>query len=236
MADNMDKSFKLTPLYEDNDLIIFPKPAGLLSVPDGYNHTLPHIKSVVEPEYSKIWMVHFLDKDASGIILLARNPQTHQYLNECFRLRKIDLTYHALVSPIPTWREMDIQLPLQTNADRRHRTRVNKTDGKEAYTFCQVEKWFQLGVLMKIQIHTRIGHQIRAHLRAHDLAILGDELYSGSLPEQPIVVPRMMLHAREIGFSHPSTGEWISCTAPYPDDFREAYDLLKSTKDQDVMI
>jgi len=236
VAGNMDHSYQFTILYEDNDLFLLNKPTGLLSVPDGYDHTLPHIKSVLEPEYGKIWMVHRLDKDTSGVILIARNPQTHQQLNESFRLRKIDKTYHALVSPVPTWRELDIQLPLQTNADRRHRTRVNMTNGKEAHSYCQVEKWFQLGVLMKIQIHTGIGHQIRAHLRTYNLAILGDDLYSPGLPQPPIAVPRIMLHAREIAFSHPASGKWISCTAPYPDDFRAAYHQLKSTTEQDVMI
>ena len=131
---------------------------------------------------------------------------------------------------------MDIQLPLQKNADRQHRTRVNNLDGKPDHSFCRVIKRFKLGVLIEIHIHTGISHQIRAHLRAFDLALLGDKLYNAGLPPQPFPVSRTMLHARQLGFAHPTTDEWITCTAPYPEDFRTAYSKLRTTTVQDAWI
>jgi RluA family pseudouridine synthase len=223
-------------LYEDKDIILINKPAGLLSIPDGYDPNLPYVKDVLEPDFGDLWIVHRLDKDTSGVMLIARNVETHRTLNEEFRNRKIEKIYHGLVTPPPTWREMDIQHPLLTNADRQHRTRVNSTDGKPAHTFCQVNKWYPLGVLMEIHIHTGISHQIRAHLREYDLALLGDKLYNAGLQPQPTIVSRTMLHARQIGFSHPSTGEWMSCTAPYPEDFRAAYAWLRTTRALDATI
>jgi RluA family pseudouridine synthase len=225
-----------TILYEDGDIILLNKPSGLLSVPDGYDPSLPHIKQVIEPSYGLVWIVHRLDKETSGVMVIARNPESHQMLNEHFRLRKIEKIYHGLVTPVPTWHEIDIQLPLQTNADRKHRTRVNERFGKPAHSTCKVIKWFILGGLMEIQIFTGISHQIRSHLRVYNLAILGEKLYSAGLTAQPFQVPRTMLHARTLSFVHPTSGQWLSITAPYPQDFRDAYTQLRTTKAQDEKI
>jgi RluA family pseudouridine synthase len=223
-------------LYEDRDIILINKPAGLLSIVDGYDPNLPHVREVLEPDFGDLWIVHRLDKETSGLMLIARNAHAHRVVNEAFRMRKIEKIYHGLVSPAPAWREMEIQLPLQMNADRQHRTRVNSMDGKPAHSFCRVLKWYRFGVLMEINIHTGISHQIRAHLRAYDLALLGDVLYRAGLEPQPFTVSRTMLHARQIGFNHPVTDEWISCSAPYPDDFRSAYTQLRSTRALDAAI
>lgn len=223
-------------LYDDADIILINKPTGLLSIADGYDPTLPHIKHVMEPDFGEVWIVHRLDKDTSGAMLIARNAESHRKLNEDFRLKNIEKTYHGLVTPAPTWREMDIQLPLLPDADRKHRTRVNQASGKTAQSFCRVMKWFGAGVLMEIKILTGISHQIRAHLRANDLALFGDTLYSAGLPPQPFPVPRTMLHARTLGFTHPSSEKWLTFTVPYPEDFRAAYSQLRKTTGQDVKI
>jgi tRNA pseudouridine32 synthase / 23S rRNA pseudouridine746 synthase len=223
-------------LYEDEHLIVIDKPSGLLSVADGYDPTLPHIRSVIEPRVGRVWMVHRLDKETSGVMLIARNEDVHRKLNEDFRLKKIEKIYHGLVAPVPTWREKDIQLSLQADADRKHRTRVTEHGGKPAHSVCRVIKWYACGVLMEIQIHSGISHQIRAHLRAFDLALLGDELYNAGLPPQPFTAPRTMLHARTLSFNYPETNEWLSFTAPYPEDFRAAYTQLRMSTAQDTMI
>lgn len=220
-------------IFSDQDLILINKPGGLLSLPDGYDPDLPHIKQLLGPRFGELWIVHRLDKDTSGLMLIARNSQAHRSLNESFRLRQIEKVYHGLVTPTPAWQEMDIQLPLQVDADRQHRTRATNANGKTAHSFCRVIKKYPLGVLMEIKIHTGITHQIRAHLRAFDLALLGDSLYHAGLQPQPFSVSRTMLHARSLAFAHPSSGDWLSFIAPYPDDFRDAYTRLKSTRARD---
>jgi RluA family pseudouridine synthase len=181
-------------------------------------------------------MVHRLDKETSGVMVLARNPDAHRDLNQAFRDRQVSKKYHALVAPKPEWREKNVDLPLRTDADRQHRTRVDHIRGKPVVSKLAVKKLFQDSALLEIEILTGVTHQIRAHLRAFDLAILGDDLYSAGLGPQPATTPRMMLHAREISFTHPATGARHHFTAPYPDDFREAYQLLRSTRDPDAWI
>jgi RluA family pseudouridine synthase len=226
----------LTPPFIDNDLLIVNKFPGVLSVPDGYDATLPHLRSILEPAYGPLWMVHRLDKDTSGLVILARNESAHRSMNQLFRDRQIEKRYHALVTPAPSWQELDIRLPLKVDADRKHRTRVNHTSGKEAQSICYVLKKFTLGALIEIQIMTGITHQIRAHLREHDMQIFGESLYDAGLPPQPLHAPRMMLHARSLTFIHPITGEKLFITASYPEDFRTAYTALQTTRSLDAMI
>lgn len=223
-------------IFTDNDVILVNKPAGLLSIQDGYNPKLPHVRTILEPEFGALWIVHRLDKETSGIMLLARNAEAHRKLNMAFREHQVEKIYHGLVTPPPTWQQKDVNLPLHTNADRNHRTRVDQTGGKTACTTFTIEKWFQFGVLMKISIKTGITHQIRAHLRALHLSLLGDTLYRAGLPEQPIKANRTMLHAREFGFIHPTSRDWMRFTANYSEDFREAYTKLRLTTKTDSMI
>ena len=213
----------------DEDLLVVNKPAGLLSIPDGYNKELPHLRSILESNYGALWIVHRLDKETSGLIVLARNVNAHRNLNESFRLRLVGKKYHGLVTPVPEWREMNILLPLKTDADRKHRTRVNYETGKDAHSICRVLKRFDTGVLMEIQIMTGLTHQIRAHLRSYGLMILGENLYNAGLPDPHFYSPRTMLHARELTFNHPTTGKYVQFIAQYPEDFQDAYTKLRFT-------
>lgn len=220
-------------LFEDNDLLVVNKPPGVLSVPDGYNSELLHLRSILTPRFGDLWMVHRLDKDTSGAILLAKNPQSHRQLNESFRSGMVKKVYHGLVTPPPGWQEITIDFPLTINADRKHRTRVNVENGKAALSLCKVIKRFPLGALLEIEIQTGITHQIRAHLRAIDLMLIGDPLYTAGLPPSPIDASRTMLHARTIAFDHPTTKEAMTFTAPYFEDFRDTYAKLRFTTDLD---
>ncbi len=227
---------KVPILYEDDELLVINKPAGLLTVPDGYDPSLPHIRSVLEPAFNRLWIVHRLDKDTSGVIILAKNPDVHRQVNELFSLRKVIKIYHGLVTPTPAWKTLDIQENLEVNADRMHRTRVKTSIGKPARTLCRVLKSYNFGALMEIELFTGITHQIRAHLRTQNIALFGDKLYNAGLEEQPLFAVRTMLHARSVSFSHPITHKQIRITAPYPDDFRNFYNQLRTTKDLDTWI
>ncbi len=221
---------------QDQDILVINKPPDLLSIPDGYDTALPHLKSVLEPDFGPLWIVHRLDKETSGVMVLARNAESHRFLNAAFRSHNVQKQYHGLVTPVPDWREKVIELPLTANADRKHRTRVDEKNGKPAWSRCEVLKCFPYGVLMSIEIRTGITHQIRAHLRVNDLALLGDSLYQAGLDAQPIFASRVMLHAREITFPHPGTQQTVRFSAPYPEDFRTAYSELAATRDLDGVI
>jgi RluA family pseudouridine synthase len=223
-------------LFKDEHIIVINKPPNLLSIPDGYEPDLPHLRQVLEPQFGALWIVHRLDKETSGAMILARNAQSHRQLNADFRERSIKKTYHGLVTPLPSWMEKDIQLPLKPNADRKHRSRVDQSHGKPAHTICKVLKRFPCGALMEMQISTGIIHQIRAHLREFEIVLLGEKLYNAGLPPQPIAVDRLMLHSRSLVFDHPMTGERLAITAPYPNDFRDAYTKLRLTTNPDELI
>lgn len=222
-------------IYEDQDLLIVNKPAGLLSLPDGYNPGLSHLRSLLEPRFGALWIVHRLDRETSGLVILAKNEVSHRALNTQFRERQVKKTYHALVTPSPVFQEETLHLPLRPNADRKHRTHIDHQSGKEAQSALKVLKRFQLGALMEIRIKTGITHQIRAHLRSLDLCLFGETLYCAGLPPQPLNVSRAMLHARQVAFSHPITGDEVIFEAAYPEDFREIYTKLRFTKTPDEL-
>ncbi len=222
---------KIQILFQDDHLLIINKPADLLAIEDGYNQDLPHVRKMLEASFGKLWIVHRLDKETSGIMLLAKTAKAHQELNRIFRDREIEKYYHGLVTPVPDWREKHIHFPLRPNADRRHRTRVDTQRGKPAQSICHVRDVFSKGVLMEIEIKTGITHQIRSHLRMLDLILIGETLYNAGLPDPEITAPRMMLHAQRIHFIHPITSDNLTIQAPYPEDFRTCLTHLRLTRD-----
>lgn len=224
---NSDHPPRTDVVYQDDDLLVIHKPAGLLSVADGYNPNLAHIRTVYEPEFGPLWIIHRLDRDTSGLLICARHAEAHRLLNAAFREHRIQKIYHGLAYPQPQWREISLDSPLAVDADRQHRTRVDYVNGKPASTRFFVMKVFSTGVLLSIEIETGITHQIRAHLRSMDMALWGDKLYQAGLPEPEISAPRTMLHARTLSFLHPVTGESLRFSAPYPADFRDFYTKVR---------
>ncbi len=195
-------------IFTDACVVVVNKPAGLRSVPDGYDPTLPHLRSVLEPVLGRLWMVHRLDKETSGLMVLARDADSHRELNRQFREREPIKHYLAQVAPQPSWNEISLDAPLKVDADRAHRSRVDFSNGKPARTDFLVirrgENWAELDCTL----HSGVTHQIRAHLYHLGLGILGDPLYqppqfkTTTKPE----IDRMMLHASELTFTHPKTG------------------------------
>jgi tRNA pseudouridine32 synthase / 23S rRNA pseudouridine746 synthase len=224
-------------IYSDDTIIIANKPAGLLTIPDGYNRDLPYLRSVFENLFGNIWVVHRLDRDTSGIIILARTKQAHANLCEQFKLRKINKQYHALVEGCPDWIQIKVDLPLLVNGDRQHRTVVNHQRGKPAITNFQVNESYNRYSLIIAEPHTGYTHQIRSHLYAIGFPIIADTLYnpayrkSANLSEvsSNLLIQRLALHAYSITFQHPLTEETCTYYAPYPEDFKQALMIWKNT-------
>lgn len=232
-------------LYQDDALLVVNKPAGLSTLPDGYDPTLPHIKSVLEQQYGHLWIVHRLDKDTSGVLLLARSAEAHRSLNTQFEKHQISKVYHALVSGNPEWQEKTVRLPLRPNGDRRHRTVVDMQHGKPAVTNLLVLERYGHYVLVEAAPETGRTHQIRAHLAALGLPIVADKLYGdgksiylseidpgyipGPEPEEPLI-DSLALHARSVEITHPLSGGRLKFEAPYPDEMKIALQRLRKTK------
>lgn len=217
-------------LYLDEALLAVNKPAGLLSLPDGYDPVALHLRSLLEPAYGRLWIVHRLDRETSGVILLARSAAAHAALNTQFERRQVSKLYYALVYGSPSWNTTTICLPLRVGVGRRKRTAVDHQAGKPAVTHLQVLERFQSFCLLQAHLETGRTHQIRAHLTAVGHPLLGDSLYTLSgFANNPLarLMQRPALHAGRLEFSHPFTGERMVVEAPYPSDFAETLQKLR---------
>lgn len=219
-------------LHEDDELVVVNKPAGLLTIPDGYNPKLEHLSGLLQQRFGAIWVVHRLDKDTSGAIVFARSEAAHRALSEQFQRRETRKEYHAIVLGEPEWETTTANLPLRLNGDRRHRTVVDHQAGKPAQTRLRVLEHGLGFAQIEAQPHTGYTHQIRAHLSNLGLPLLGDPLYRSLLPETAqqaaakqraaaLPIHRTALHAYQLTFRHPRSLKAIILTAPYPPDFAE---------------
>ena len=200
-------------IYEDADVLVVEKPSGLLTIPDGYDPSIENLAALLGKKFGRVWVVHRLDKDTSGLVLFARNSEAHKELNRQFRERQVRKVYFALATPAPTWETLDLTLPLLVNAGRSHLTKVDIQRGKLAETtFKVLEKKMEV-CLLECQPKTGYRHQIRSHLYSQGMGIFGDVLYKP--PKQAEVqaqAPRLMLQAQALHFTHPATNQPVSFT------------------------
>jgi RluA family pseudouridine synthase len=231
-------------LFQDPAVLVINKPAGLATLPDGYDPTLPHIKSLLEHRYGPLWIVHRLDKDTSGVLLLARSAAAHRSLNTQFERHHIVKIYHALVIGNPGWQEKTINLPLKPNGDRQHRTIVDLQRGKAAITHLKILERFVEFSLLEVIPETGRTHQIRCHLSTSGFPILGDKLYSKPIKSENVghenstqreiirfagLMKSMGLHAQTLEFDHPFSGKRLNIQAPYPSDFTVVLSHLRKS-------
>lgn len=220
-------SIALPLIYEDDDLLVINKPAGLRVISDGYHPEYPSIRSLLTAQLGRIYIVHRLDKDTSGILLVAKTPQAHKFLNNQFENRQIHKIYHAIViSPIPLPPSIRMDRPLKVNGDRRHRTVVDFDSGKPAVTEFFLLEQFQSAAFVKAFPQSGYTHQIRAHALAAGFPLLGDNLYrlsSGAFFDTAHLASfqRPALHAVQISFTHPYSQQPQTFTCPLPPDFED---------------
>jgi tRNA pseudouridine32 synthase / 23S rRNA pseudouridine746 synthase len=227
-------------IWKDDALLVIDKPAGLLSIPDGYRQETPHLLSVLASDYPKLWIVHRLDRETSGVIVLARSAEAHHRLNDQFAGREVHKTYHALVLGVPAWEETTVDEPLRKNGDRSHRTVIDRVHGKPASTSLRTLERFPTHALVEARPHSGYTHQIRAHLAFLGFPIASDPLYASRLAGQQNTAPdfsgavppiaRVALHALQITFVHPITGQEMTFSAPYPSDFSAALEWLRQNQ------
>lgn len=228
------KNSDYTVIYSDEDFVVLNKRSGILIAADRYNEDAPRLDLLAEKEFGKLYAVHRIDKDTSGLIIYARNTDSQRALSMQFEKREVHKTYHALVYGHPLWETLEVKLPLLPDGDARHRTVVNKKIGKPSFTSFRLIG--TCGPYSWIEACPKTGrtHQIRVHLAENGLSIVCDPLYSGNqkpvrlseikkkwngdeYEERPLL-SRLALHAYKIEFTHPKTGEAVSFTAPYPKD------------------
>lgn len=232
-------------LFEDEHLIVINKPAGMVVHPShGHGNgtlvhallfhckELPGINGVERPG-----IVHRLDKDTSGSLVVAKTETSLRKLSEMFATHDLDRQYLAWCRGTPAWRQERIDLPIGRHPVHRQKMAVS-TKGKEAITDAKVERILGPFTRMRLKLHTGRTHQIRVHLSHHKLPILGDAIYARSYnPGSEIPEPsremiqsltRQALHAEILAFSHPITGEELRFKAPLPEELQKLSDALNS--------
>jgi RluA family pseudouridine synthase len=206
-------------IYKDEHILVIDKPAGIPVLPDGWEQDAPYLVKMLEEEYGKLWVVHRLDKGTSGVMIFARDAESHRALNTQFENHEAMKTYHAIVEGNPKWDEKVTKFPLRANVGKKHRTAVDDKNGKPAETHFRVIKRYQEAALVEAKPMTGRTHQIRVHAYALGHPLVGDVLYSA---QETHLITRPALHAQSLSFVHPVTNERMRLAAPHPADFENA--------------
>ena len=231
------ESIPLDILYEDDDVIAVNKPAGM-TVHAGAGNTRGTLVNALLGRGQALsqggdalrpGIVHRLDKDTSGIILVAKNDAAHAKLGEAFRQRSVKKTYIALIHGLLKEDRGRIDLAIGRDPKRRVRMAARRnavlTNAREARTDWRVLARIDTTTLVEIQLHTGRTHQIRVHFSAVRHPVVGDTLYGAAaqLRVGKVLLPslgRNFLHAAKLGFTQPRTGAWIELRAPLPPHLR----------------
>jgi len=206
----------LNILYLDDELLLVDKPAGLLSVPGRGEDKQDSLISRVQQEFPEALIVHRLDMSTSGIMLLARNKLMHRQLSLLFQERQVDKRYTAVVEGIVQQSSGRIDLPLITDWPNRPKQVVNFLVGKPSVTYFNIASRHPESHCSRVTLQPITGrtHQLRVHLEFIGHAIRGDDLYCHEPSQYPS--SRLLLHAHQLQFQHPSTGRLLHCSSTVP--------------------
>jgi RluA family pseudouridine synthase len=210
-------------IYEDSYIIVLEKPAGLSVLPDGWEKDSEYLVKRLEEQFGRIFIVHRLDKITSGVMVFARDADTHRALNIQFENHEAQKTYHAILEGNPKWEEKVAKHPLRANVGHKHRTMVDDKHGKPSETRFRVIKRYEESAFVEAKPLTGRTHQIRVHAYALGHPLVEDILYGA---RDRYGLTRPMLHAQSLSFLHPATNESVKFSAPHPDEFEEALKIL----------
>jgi len=194
-----------TILFADNRILVFDKPPGLLSVPGIGPEKADCLAARAELAFPGARIVHRLDRDTSGVIILARDADTHRELSRQFHDREVDKCYMAIVGGVLAIDEGSIDAPMRKDMDDPPRQIIDDEHGRAALTHWRVLERNPDRTRVELIPHTGRSHQLRVHLKSIGHPILGDDLYA---PEElRNAAPRLLLHATMLGVTHPSSGD-----------------------------
>lgn len=222
-------------IFENEQFIAINKPSGLLSIPDRFDTALPSLQQLLSARHDKIFTVHRLDRDTSGLILFAKDEATHKYLSQLFEAHTVEKYYRAIVHGRPATTSGTIEAPIAEHPVHKGSMVVHRK-GKEAKTDYEVLEGYSSYSLMQFRIHTGRTHQIRVHAKHIGHPVTCDALYGDGKPvlvssikkkyklakneaEERPILSRLALHAYMLNFVMPG-GESMSLTAPIPKDMR----------------
>ncbi len=218
------ESMDLDVAWEDEHLLVVDKPAGVVVHP-GVGHTSGTlVHGLIEHDAAggdadRPGIVHRLDRDTSGLLVVARSDEAHARLQEAIRRREVERRYLALVRGAPRSQTGRIEAPIGRDRVDRTRHSLDTPTPREAVTRFEVLERLGARALLEVTLETGRTHQIRVHLEAIELPVCGDPVYgvAGDLG-----LERQFLHAAKLGFDHPFTGERVEVESPLPDDLAAA--------------
>lgn len=223
-------------LYEDEDLIVLAKPPGVVVHPASGHSSATLVHGLLHHcgELSGIngelrpGIVHRLDKDTSGVMVVAKSDFAHQALADQFKRREVTKVYQALVDGKPTLQSGRVDLPIGRHPVHRKKMAIRE-DGREAVTNWRVLERFAQGLtLLELGLETGRTHQIRVHMAALACPVAGDSVYGRKNSRYPEMgITRQCLHAHTLAFRHPRTGENLQFTAPLWPDMLYTLELLR---------
>ena len=218
----------LNIIFEDKDLIVLNKSPGIVvhPAPGNRDNTLVHGLLAHTEELSGIngikrpGIVHRLDKDTSGTLIVAKNDTTHRQLVEQFKNRKIEKIYKTVIKGKLPYKSGKIDAPIGRDINNRKKMAVRKENSKKAVTRFKLIKQTDKYSFVRIKLETGRTHQIRVHFSYIGHPVVGDKKYGNNKSN----VSRQLLHAYKIGFFHPNSEEWKTFTAPLPEEFNTFLD------------
>jgi 23S rRNA pseudouridine1911/1915/1917 synthase len=237
------ENIPLDIVFEDDDLIVVNKPAGLVVHPAAgvqsgtlANALAYHFQQLSKADSTRPGIVHRLDKDTSGLLVAAKNETAHENLADQFRAREVFKSYVALVYGVVKQESGSIQQPIAR--DPRNRTRMSVVPGgRGALSLYKVRRSYDSFTLLDVELKTGRTHQIRVHLSWLKHPVVGDELYAGGrdnnlqdvqLRAQIRKLNRQFLHAERLGFRHPKTGEQMQFVAALPAELTDLLEKLET--------
>jgi 23S rRNA pseudouridine1911/1915/1917 synthase len=210
-------------VYEDDYLMVVDKPAGVVTHPAPGHHGV----TLAEALGSEIGIVHRLDKDTSGLLVVARSPEVREALQKMIKAREVTREYTALVEGHPDAESGTIDAPI--GRDRGNRTVMStRTDrARDAVTHFEVVERLPRTALLRVRLETGRTHQIRAHLAAIGHPVVGDPQYGGRESGRRLGLERQFLHASRLMFRHPFRREMVRCESKPPVELSHAFDTAR---------
>ncbi|MBI5324052.1 MAG: RluA family pseudouridine synthase [Ignavibacteriae bacterium] len=229
-------------IYEDEFILILNKQSGCLTIPDRYDKSAINLYEVLTKKYSKIFTVHRLDKDTSGVIIFAKDADTHKNLNQQFQDLKVKKIYHAILRGNVQKDEIEIDIPITEDLRQKGKMKPS-VRGKNSLTVLKVIERFRNSTLVELNLVTGRHHQIRIHCAAIGHPLLVDELYGNSVEfkvsslkrnykikkgtDEKAIISRITLHSFAIEFEHPDNHKIVIYNAEYPKDFSAVIEVLR---------
>lgn len=228
-------------IYVDEHILIADKPSGITVIPERFNTEKPSVQSILEKEYGKLWVVHRIDRETTGVVAFARNEEAHRELSRQFEERDVHKLYKAIVSGRMEGDAGEIDSPIAEKPNKPG-TMMIHPKGKEALTLFEVEEQFRTCALLNVEIKTGRTHQIRVHFASAGHPLLVDSIYGQhdkfllssvkkkykqTDEEERPVISRLTLHASSLTIHHPATGDQVTYTSPLPHDLEALLKLLR---------